>query len=245
MQASGVSLSTCHRLGFRSDPTNAGYSLPEQGKRILGVLDALGLKQAILVGHSFGGGPTVEAALMGTDRIKGLVLVDAALGLDAAPGDGPSIQKALMGVTPLRDALSAATITNPMLTKTFLRSFIFNKDAATDARVAIYQKPFIVEGSTKAISSWVPTFLSTNQVAKSLDPKAYAALRMPVSLIWGSGGHDHTREPGRTGEATRPSCRAVAADRCRTHPTDRGSRPLRCRPPEVLDEHSVGPSFAP
>jgi pimeloyl-ACP methyl ester carboxylesterase len=172
-------------FGFSERPKNNGYSLVDQGKRIVGVLDALGFKQAILVGHSFGGGPTVEAALMGAHRIKGLVLVDAALGLDAPSSNGPSIQKALIGFTPLRDALSAATITNPMLTKRFLRSFIFNKEAATDARVAIYQQPFIVEGSTKAVSSWVPTFLSRNQVAMSLDPKAYVNLRMPVSLIWG------------------------------------------------------------
>jgi len=173
-------------FGFSEKPGNGSYSLEAQAKRIVGVLDALDLNKAILVGHSFGGGPTVEAALMRTDRIKSLVLVDAALGLEAQSSDAPAIQRVFLSVTPLRDAVAAATITNPMFTKTFLKMFLFKKDAATDTRVAIYQRPFVVEGSTKAVSAWLPSFLSSQQVARSLDPGSYANLTMPVSLIWGA-----------------------------------------------------------
>ena len=173
-------------FGFSERPANATYSLDAQAKRIVGVLDGLKIKDAILVGHSFGGGPTVEAALMATDRIKSLVLVDVALGLDAGPGGPPAIQSFLLGITPLRDAVAAATVTNPMFTKRLLKAFIFNTAAATDARVAIYQRPLAVEGTTKAVSSWVPTLLAPDQRAMSLNPKSYSKLKMPVSLIWGA-----------------------------------------------------------
>jgi pimeloyl-ACP methyl ester carboxylesterase len=173
-------------FGFSQKPENGAYSLDAQAKRIVGVLDALEAEQAILVGHSFGGGPTVEAALVHTARVKALVLVDAALGLDAPSADTSALQRVVLGVTPLRNAVTAATITNPMFTRTFLRMFLFNKDAATGARVAIYQRPFVVNGSTQAVSAWLPSFLSSTQIAKSLDPTSYASLTMPVSLIWGA-----------------------------------------------------------
>jgi pimeloyl-ACP methyl ester carboxylesterase len=173
-------------FGFSEKPAGGSYSLDAQAKRIVGVLDGLGIEKAILIGHSFGGGPTVEAALMNPGRIASLVLVDAALGLDAGPGESSMLQDVLLGVTPLRDAVAATTITNPMFTRRFLKMFLFRKDAATDARTAIYQRPFVVEGSTRAVSAWLPAFLSSKQAARSLDPKAYAALTMPVSLIWGA-----------------------------------------------------------
>jgi pimeloyl-ACP methyl ester carboxylesterase len=173
-------------FGFSERPSNASYSRADQARRIIGVLDALHIQQAILVGHSFGGGPTVEAALMRTERIKSLVLVDAALALDGRSTDTPLIQKMVLGLTPLRNAVSAATITNPLFTKTFLKTFLFKKEAATDERVAIYQRPFVVTGTSVAVSSWLPEFLSSKQAAQSLDPNAYSRLTMPVSLIWGA-----------------------------------------------------------
>jgi len=123
---------------------------------------------------------------MSTARVKSLILVDAALALDAPSGDASLLQKFVLGVTPLRNAVTATTITNPIFTKTFLRAFLFKKDAATDGRVAIYQRPFVVSGTSKAVSSWLPEFLSTKQAAQSLDPGAYSKLMMPVSLIWGA-----------------------------------------------------------
>lgn len=173
-------------FGFSERPANASYSRVAQARRIIGVLDALHIQKAILVGHSFGGGPTVEAALMGTARVKSLVLVDAALALDDRSTGTTTIQDFFLGATPLRNAVTAATITNPLFTRTLLKAFLFKKGAATDQRVAIYQKPFAVRGTTKAVSSWLPEFLSTKQVAQSLDPSSYSRLTMPVTLIWGA-----------------------------------------------------------
>ena len=66
-------------FGFSQRPASALYGKADQAARILGVMDALGLSSAILVAHSSGGGPAVEAAAMPPHRVSALVLVDAEL----------------------------------------------------------------------------------------------------------------------------------------------------------------------
>ncbi len=222
-------------FGFSERPGNAAYSLDAQAKRIVGVLDALNIKHATLVGHSFGGGPTVEAALMATDRIRSLVLVDVALGLDAGSHDTSRIQNFLVGLTPLRNAVAAATVTNPMFTKSLLKMFIFNKAAATDARVAIYQRPFVVEGTTTAVSAWVPTLLSPpgrdepgSEVVFETDDAGFSDL--------GQGRHHHSVEPGRTSETADASRGTIGAQRRGAHSSDRRSGAFQRGAPEVLEE---------
>src|SRR5262249_4345722 len=66
-------------FGYSERPAPPAYGRQDQARRILGVIDALGVRQATLVGHSFGGGPTMEAALLAPERVHALVLADAAI----------------------------------------------------------------------------------------------------------------------------------------------------------------------
>jgi pimeloyl-ACP methyl ester carboxylesterase len=63
------------------------YSLEAQADLLTGLMDALGVKQAVLVGNSAGGTVSVYAALKYPQRVKALVLVDAAI---YSTGSGPS-----------------------------------------------------------------------------------------------------------------------------------------------------------
>ena len=67
------------------------YTRADQAARINDVLAALKSKPAIIVGHSFGAGAATELVMRYPDRARALVLVDAALGLTAAPSDPPWI----------------------------------------------------------------------------------------------------------------------------------------------------------
>src|SRR5262245_9007962 len=110
-------------FGYSERPATAAYSRQVQARRILGVLDALGLRQPMLVGHSFGAGPTLEAVLLDPSRVKGLVLADAAIGLDAVD-EGTSVPARLLRWRWLREAVVSATVTNPLLTRTLLTQFM-------------------------------------------------------------------------------------------------------------------------
>ncbi|MBI3548200.1 MAG: alpha/beta hydrolase [Elusimicrobia bacterium] len=172
-------------FGYSQRPADASYGRRSQAKRILGVLDALGVTSAVLVGHSFGAGPTVEAAMMAPERVSRLVLADAALGLGAPATAASPVASGVLGVPLLRQALIASTAGNPWLTRRLLLKFVAKPEAVTDARVTLLQQPMAVRGSARALSDWLRAFLTTNDPAMSADRANYAALTMPTLLIWG------------------------------------------------------------
>ena len=178
-------------FGYSQRPATAQYSKGEQARRIIGVLDALDVRQAILVGHSFGAGPTVEATILAPERVKALVLVDAALSIREAhepPKPQPTLERGFFAAKPVRDAVVATFLTNPAFTRQLLQHFMANPQAATDARVALYQQPLVVQGSTHAIGDWLPELMHAPRTSRSEDPAAYAAISVPVVAIWGA--HD-------------------------------------------------------
>jgi len=169
-------------FGFSERPVPGAYGRQYQARRIVGVIDALGVKRAMLVGHSFGGGPTMEAVLLAPERIRSLVLADAAIGLDAEPG-GPAA--AVLRARPLRNALVATTVTNPHLTRRLLTRFVADPGSVTDARVQLLQAPLVVRGSTDAFGDWLVDFLTSRDVPLSARPDFYRAVTVPTLLIWG------------------------------------------------------------
>lgn len=64
-------------FGFSDMPAH-GYSNADYVHLLFGVLDSLGVADAVLVGHSMGGAIAADAALARPNRVRGLVLVDAA-----------------------------------------------------------------------------------------------------------------------------------------------------------------------
>lgn len=61
-----------------SDKPNRGYSIASHAKDIIGLLDNLGIEEAILGGHSFGGLLSVYLARHYPERVDKLILLDAA-----------------------------------------------------------------------------------------------------------------------------------------------------------------------
>ena len=68
------------------------YSLEAQADLLVGLMDAMGVKKAILVGNSAGGTVSVYTALKYPQRVRALVLVDAAI---YTSGVGPDWLKLL------------------------------------------------------------------------------------------------------------------------------------------------------
>jgi pimeloyl-ACP methyl ester carboxylesterase len=177
-------------FGFSERPADATYDNVSQARRILAVLDTLGLDSVILVGHSFGARATMEATFMAPERVRRLVLVDAALNVQPGATE-PHLHwlpRTVLAIAPLRNAVVSATLTNPMITSTLFKQLIYNDDAATDARVHMLQQPFLVKGSTSRLGQWLRQFMGPQQTSLATDRQRYASLRMPVLLIWGN--HD-------------------------------------------------------
>jgi pimeloyl-ACP methyl ester carboxylesterase len=171
-------------FGYSERPARPAYSREDQARRILGVIDALGVRQVTLVGHSFGGGPTMEAVLLAPERVKTLVLADAAIGLDSPVSSGGMVA-AVLRVRALRNAIVATTVTNPPMTRRLLSRFVEKQDAITEARLAILQAPLALKGATSAFGDWLIEFVTSTEAPLSKRPDAYRALKVPTLIIWG------------------------------------------------------------
>jgi pimeloyl-ACP methyl ester carboxylesterase len=64
-------------FGFSDKPAD-GYTNADYVQLLLGLLDSLHVQDAVLVGHSMGGAIAAEAALTRPERVRAVVLVDAA-----------------------------------------------------------------------------------------------------------------------------------------------------------------------
>ncbi len=103
-------------FGFSDKPAH-GYSNGDYARLVLALVDSLHLPDPVLVGHSMGGAIAAEAALRAPDRIRGLVLVDAAgLGTRGALG----VRAARWPVVgPVAASLRSRWVTGRLLRSTF------------------------------------------------------------------------------------------------------------------------------
>jgi len=64
----------------------------DNARYVLQCLDALNIRDAVLMGHSMGGGVVTQAAVFSPERVRGLVLVDgAAVNVEKSSGYNPHI----------------------------------------------------------------------------------------------------------------------------------------------------------
>lgn len=89
----------------RSGKPERGYRMPDHAADVIGLLDAIGLDQVAVVGHSFGGYLAIYLAAHHPERFTQLVVVDAALKLNPRVGEmlKPSLDR-LVRVSPSVEA---------------------------------------------------------------------------------------------------------------------------------------------
>jgi len=140
------------------------YSVEAFGADVKAVVDALGLKRVVLVGHSMGGPVTLEAARLMPERVVALVPIDT-LG---RVGEKTSAEEKRAFLDPMRADFGAAT-------RKFVRDFMFTpkSDPALAERIAQDMAAAPKEVALSALDN----LIDYDEAA------ALAAVRVPLRLI--------------------------------------------------------------
>lgn len=169
-------------MGYSGPAKDHNYDRVAQAQRVEDLIHHLGAKP-ILVGHSFGAGPMVEAAFRNPDRVTGLIIIDGALSLNAH--ESPTSMPFFLQPLWFRQIVVSLTGTNPMLTRTFLKQLVYRQNAITDRHIDILQQPQSIHGTTENISHWLESLLVTPDNALSIRSNAYESFPLPTHIIWG------------------------------------------------------------
>lgn len=152
------------------------YSPESQAAIVIGLMDALGVEKAYLVGNSAGGTVSVYTALTHPERVSGLVLVDAAI---YTGGGSPAWARPLLGTPQMRHL-------GPLLARQiatggddFIRAAFHDPSLVTPDILAGYRKPLRAHNWDRAL--WELTAASRPLgLADRLDE-----LTLPVLVITG------------------------------------------------------------
>lgn len=138
---------------------------------LLGLLDALGIDRAVLVGCSAGGAAVLDAALEAPDRVAGLVLVGSGLSGHAWPEDM---------TVPLEDRIAAA------VPETRRRAY---RDGTNDT---------VLDEDVEAVADAHARFMVAGPARDpgAVDPRVWAAAMTMLRLVFRREWDEHPVQPG-------------------------------------------------
>jgi len=201
---------------MREEWSENPYTVEANLALLFGLMDALDVEQAVLVGNSAGGRLAVQAALAQPERVLGLVLVDAAI-YTGGRSMGPVTQ--FLFNTPQMMRLGpvfARTISGPQ-GDAFIQSAWHDPSRLTEETLEGYRKPLRMENWDRAL--WEFTLAGSG--SEDLAPRL-AELTMPVLVVTGDDDRivptaDSVRLGGEIPGATLvvfPACGHVPQEEC-------------------------------
>jgi 2-hydroxymuconate-semialdehyde hydrolase len=157
-------------FGFTERPSNVVYNLDAWVAHAFGLLDALGIESAHVVGNSFGGALALAMAARSPRRIKRLVLMGSAgvhfqltPGLDAAWGYQPS----------------------PENMKVLMDIFAHDNRLVTDDLAALRHQASMRPGVQEAYAAMFPAPRQRWIEALATTPEKISALQQPTLIVHG------------------------------------------------------------
>jgi len=161
--------------GASARPAEPIYTTQTQAEVVLGVMDALGVGRAHVVGHSFGGRVAMQMAILAPERVQSLV----ALAPEAFAVGRPPIARWVR--LPILGYVLAFYTTSPWLVPAGLRFISARRAWITPDVVRGYAAPLHVRGSALA-QVWQARSPKDGQRPV---PHFLSAITHPTLLLWG------------------------------------------------------------
>jgi pimeloyl-ACP methyl ester carboxylesterase len=196
------------------------YSRDGQVGLVLGVMDALGIEAAHIVGHSYGGAVSMALAADHPERVRSMVLVDS------AAVDYPVNRKRWFAPIRLFDWIyvRGLALRTGVARRAFEHAY-YDDSQVTDELIEAYLERLRVEGVAGAYRalSWP---LPASQRPREIH---YQELAVPTLVLWGAQDRIVSAEVGRYHAGLLPDCRFVAIEGV-------GHSPMEEKPAEFLKE---------
>lgn len=194
----------------------AAYTLQGQARLVIGVMDALGIERAHLVGHSYGGGLALWLAANVPDRIVSLILVDSTL-----PTYAVQRRRAWAALRPLAALFLRSVALREGFVRRGLERSVYDSRMISDEMVAAYLERLKVEGATDAYRGLTAPVEGPPPVVE------LASIRQPTLVVWGLQDALLASAYGSRAAEIIPHAEFAGIDRC-------GHLPMEERPEEFV-----------
>lgn len=186
------------------------YASDGRTTHLLNFLDALGVEEAILVGHSAGGVVVTQAALQAPDRAQALILVDPAL----YRGGSPAFATAMLN-TPQGERLGRLLVRQLVEGDLFAGTGFYDTDAYYDDTEDFYKRTTLVEdwdiGLLELFSAPSVDYAYTEQ---------FPTLDIPVLLVYGAEDRIVALEDIERAAGEFPNAQQAIIEECGHFPQD-------------------------
>jgi pimeloyl-ACP methyl ester carboxylesterase len=166
--------------GYSARPPDSRYSIQDQADAVFGLMEHLGIKSAVLVGHSLGSGVALMAALNELSRPTRLVSKLVLLAGSAYPEQVHFSGRWLS--TPFIAWLVAKLTPASLITRMALRYAFYDHTKVTDSLIELYAKYQRIPGTIHALMWTV-----RNLIAADIDfvRRSLRQIQIPVLNILG------------------------------------------------------------
>jgi pimeloyl-ACP methyl ester carboxylesterase len=154
-------------FGYSERPKKSDYSLGEQARLVVRLMDELGIERASVVGHSLGGEAAMRMAAGWPERVERIVLAASVSG-DRIP---------TLPVTPLIKPL--LWLFGRLFGRRLFRRMFYDPRKATNDVIEAYRRPLRTKGTGDAVYQ----LLRDGRREKAVDSTRITA---PVLILWAS-----------------------------------------------------------
>lgn len=172
-------------FGLSPMPKHKKLSARSQVQRLRDAIDGYGIRDLILVGHSWSAPYTIELGRQLGSRLKGMVLVTPYLGLTKNSQLESPYPQWFLKIMSYKAArrMAASVLTHPWAIKYLLGRAMIQKRVVTPHLMTVYQVPFGYKGANTRVSEWIAQMLFDPPRMFATDLDFARTVPAPILLI--------------------------------------------------------------